>query len=46
MSLNFSMGHMVAYRGSRTPVERSGSETWPGQCVVFFGKTLFSQSKY
>lgn len=25
-------------------VERPGFETWPGQCVVFLGKTIYSDS--
>ena len=25
-------------------MERSGSKTWQGQCVVFFGKALYSHS--
>ena len=25
-------------------IERSGFETWPGHCVVFLGKTLYSHS--
>ena len=25
-------------------IERSGFEPWPGHCVVFLGKTLYSHS--
>ena len=25
-------------------IERSGFEPWPGDCVVFLGKTLYSHS--
>ena len=33
---------MVRALGLR--IGRSGFEQWPGQCVVFLGKTLYSHS--